>query len=281
MKNSTLLKKCIEKGLKIGYVDIETSPFLSWHYPTKKVFINHKQIKLGTKVTSVVIMDEKTKKKDEYSWVWTGPITIDYKSTSGGGDDSSLMDSVSTRLNQFDIVIGQNGDRFDLPSLQHRLYQLRLSPLKNIITLDTLKLSRKAFRAPSHSLDYQGSEIGSGKIHQDMEDAQLVAEGHPNKTKERLVYNIKDVTMMRDVFWSRLDYYTLPRNILNMFRSFVKEIRIYCIKCAARRQKRFEIQRVRKKGVPGGKWQCINCSYTWSIKPGEFETFKKNRGDLC
>lgn len=280
MRNSTLFKKAIDKGLRIEYADLETSPELSFNYGNWDVNISYSNIIIPTKITSCVIMSENDLKPVKYEWKWMGPIVLDFRGVKGGGDDSEFLPDVVKRLNKADIVIGQNFDKFDEAVLNNRLYELKLKPVKNLITIDTLKLSRRSFKSPSHKLDYQMQQQGSsGKIKQDMQDCIAVATGNTKAQKARIEYNIKDVTGLRAVFWSRLDYYKFHEKTLNMLRAFISEKRIFCIKCAARRQKRFEVMRIKKKGVPGGKWRCSRCSYEWKIKKGDLDTYKEfNRG---
>lgn len=261
IKNSTLLKKAIEKGLKVGYVDIETSPYLVYTYPTYKAFIGQHQVEEESKVTSAVLMLE----ADKVPWVFQ------WEFLEGKGDDSSMLEELVEELNKCDIIVAQNGDSFDIKVLQNRVKDLGLTPLKNIITLDTLKVSRRSFKQVSHSLDARSRKYGyGGKIKQDMDDCIAVAKGDKKKQAIRIKYNIKDVTDMRKVFFKELDYYSLPLSFLNLLRTYVKETREYCKKCAARRQKKFEIHKVYVKIKSGGKrkqvWECKNCLYHWNIK---------------
>lgn len=275
MKNSVLLKKAIDKGLRVGYCDIETSPYISMHYGERDLYIGFDQMLVETRLTSAVLMDEKSKEVVTYEWDWQGPYQIDHTGVSGGGDDSKFMKEMSKKLQEFDIVVMQNGDRFDLPVVQFRLYQLGLPPIKNMLTIDTLKLSRKVFKAPSHKLDYQGKLIGARKIKQGMDEAMAVALGHKKQSEYRLKYNIKDVTLMRDVFWSRINYYDFPKKLTMMLSKMVEEKPIFCAKCATRRQKRFDVEILKEEGVEKDKWRCMRCMHTWKMRAGEREAYRE------
>ena len=274
ISNLTLMKNAIAKGLKVGYCDIETSPELSLNYGVKKVFIGHDNIVVPTKITSVVILAEGSKKAKKFKWEHPGKLEVSAAPDgsvryTGGGDDSKFLRKVKEELNKFDIIIMQNGDRFDAPLLQDRLCDLKLPPLRNLITLDTLKLSRRSFKRSHHSLDSQSKRfVGGGKDKQDMADAIAVFLGHKQTEEERLAYNVKDVFLTQKIFWRQLDYYNLPQTFINLLLLYLKEQKPYCVKCAARRQKRFEVEQTMvyfKSGGKGKRYQCKRCSHHWPI----------------
>lgn len=255
MRNSTLLKKAIAKGLKICFFDIETSPLLVWTYVIRDAYIPHDSIEQNMAITSLAYMFEGDKAPTAFEWDWCGDKGIDY----------CLLNRSVTVLNKADLVIGQNSDRFDITTLQWRLNLNKLPSLENVVSLDTLKLSRKVFRAESQKLDYRSSVYGfGGKIKQDMQDCIAVAKGDKKKQALRVKYNIKDVIDLRKIFWRELDYYQLPKSILKMLKEYTKEERPFCIKCAAKRQKRFEISKTRHKKQ--NKLKCDNCGYIWRPK---------------
>lgn len=257
---STLLKKALEKGLKVGYLDIETSPYLVWTYPLKDAYISYGQIEEEMKITSIVYMDEKHKK----------PVVLDWEFKNNHGCDKKLLKNFSEWLNDMDIVVMQNGDNYDAKVLQDRLMVHKLPPMKSLVTIDTLKLSRNSFRRSHHSLDARSNRYNyGGKLKQDMSDCIEVAKGNARRQRSRIKYNIKDVVDMRKVFYRELDYYNFPRAIINILKRFTTEDREFCVKCAARRQKRFEITKemVTLKNKKREKRNvCKNCGHSWKNK---------------
>lgn len=256
--NLYLLKKAIEKNMKLLYLDIETTPMLSYHYGTKKLFISAQQIKEHPKVSSVVLMWEYNRQPISYKW--------DAKNI----DDTELLKEIVPILNKADLIIMQNGDRFDVPVLQDRLCQLKLPALKNIITFDTLKASRRSFMRAHHSLDSRSIRYGlGGKLPRDWDRIIAIAEGDEKALKEDLLYNAKDVTDMRSIMWREFPYYSLPQRFLNTLKLFIHEDKPYCIKCAARRQSKYKVMPIEVKnrdGIPVKKLECQNCRYRWSVR---------------
>lgn len=283
ISNLTLFKNAVAKGLKMCHIDGETSPELDALYGNKHRFISHENVLLETRVTSVVILDDSKEKEERWTWDFKDKISITYNKdgsprVTGGGDDRKMMKAIRDRLEDFDLVIAQNGDRFDLPVFQERLAILGLPPLRNIITLDTLKLSRRSFRTHSHSLDAQAKKLGfGGKDKQDMSDAIATMLNHPEKSKIRLDYNARDVHLLKKIFWRLCDYYNFSQMTINMLKLFLKDDKIYCVKCAARRQKKFGVEVVyglvwnegrsneyKEKGL-----RCKNCFHQFKIKAGQ------------
>ena len=260
LKNSTLFQKAIEKGLKVGYLDIETSPHLVWTYSVFKTFISCEQIEEEGKVTSVVILEEGNKKNEIFGWDFS----------KGIGSDKKLLQKVSKRIETFDLIIMQNGDRLDALILQDRLLKNKLAPLKGLITIDTLKLSRRSFKRPYHNLNYRSQVYGyGGKDKQTMKDCIDVAKGNERKQKTRIKYNVKDVIDMRKVFLRELDYYNLHQSTLNLLRDYIKEEKPYCVKCAARRHSRFKIKEEfisLKNKKRRKRMVCQSCGHHWKIK---------------
>ena len=260
LNTSTLLKKALEKGLRVGYLDIETSPYLVWTYPLYKAFIAYRQIEEELKVTSIVYMEEKDLK----------PHILEWEFKKGKSCDKKILKEISTWLNEMDVVVMQNGDNYDAKILQDRIMCHSLQPIKSLITIDTLKLSRQSFKRSHHSLDARSNRYGyGGKLKQDMSDCIAVAKGDVKCQKSRIKYNIKDVIDMRKVFLKEIDYYHFPQAILNLFRRYLKEDKVFCVKCAAIRKKKFNVklEMVKLKNKKREKrLVCQNCGYHWKVK---------------
>lgn len=277
VSNKTLVQNALDRGLRLGFLDGETSPNIAAVYGNWGVNVTHKNILAGRRVTSIVLQNEKDLKLLKLEWEKPGAVTISADKSKkihvkGLGDDSALLRTVRDEIDKYDIVVAQNGDRFDFPVLQHRMMLLGLPPMRNVITFDTLKASKRSFLPDGgHSLDAQSSELGYGnKDKQDMDDCILTMLGHPEVSKGRLNYNVKDVELLRKVFWRKLDYYNLNQAFINMLMLFLKETKPYCVKCAARRQKKFDVAKTmitfQTSGRREKRWQCKNCFHHWAIK---------------
>lgn len=248
------LKALIKRlKLKVLFIDIETSPILGWFYALGKTHIGDVQIEQDSMVTSISYMFEGEKKPHILTW--------DFKAKQGEKDKQMLIKIVEI-MNSSDIIIGQNGDNFDLKTLQWRLNVLNLTPREEILTLDTLKLSRKSFRPPCHKQDYRSKKYGfGGKIPQDMTDCILVAKGDKARSSRRAVYNIKDVLDLRRIFWKELNYYIrLP----SWFIGLLTGIKSKCPDCGSLRSIRHG-KRVSKSQGEQQRVKCTECARVWTV----------------
>lgn len=263
MKNSELIRLAMSKGMKIGNTDIETSPDLSWHYSNHDVYIDPIYTEAHTQITSIALKDLKTGKVIVKGW--------DYPKNNKYGflkpdKDKQLLKTMVPKLQKYDILIGQNHKSFDVRKINWRLCQLELPPLPNLILIDTLKESQKTLYSPNHRLNFKSHIYGlGGKIKQDMSDCVAVAKGDLAKTKERMLYNIKDVDDDDAVFWREIDYYILPKMLINLLKMFISNPkRTYCLQCAAAKNARFNISKTKIK--KGYKFTCQTCDSTWNME---------------
>ncbi len=261
MRNSELFKLAIAKGLKIGNVDLENSPELSWHYGNWQVNIDPVYTEVPSQITSIAIKDLKTGKIKVKGWkVPKGKFGF-----MEHDKDKDLLKDMIPRLREYDILIGQNHINFDIKKFNWRLNLLELPSLDNLLMVDTLIESRKVFLAPSHKLNFKSHAYGNGgKIKQDFGDCVDVAKGKGDKTALRLKYNAKDTDDDDKVFWRELDYYKLPKALVNMLKLYIStDDPTFCIKCAARKEARFDIKKNKTKN--GYNLICNRCDYSWSI----------------
>src|SRR3546814_7474699 len=69
-------------------------------------------------------------------------------------DDVDITAKLIALLDEADVVIGQNSDRFDLPTINGRALVAGLKPHSPYKTVDTCLVARKEFGFPSNSLEY-------------------------------------------------------------------------------------------------------------------------------
>lgn len=79
------------------------------------------------------------------------------------GNDKELTKFIWELLNETDITVGQNSDKFDLKSINTRFIYWGLTPPAPYKSVDVLKTSRKYFRFPFNSLDKKGKFLNIGK----------------------------------------------------------------------------------------------------------------------
>jgi DNA polymerase elongation subunit (family B) len=230
------LKTAIKNGLKLLTYDTETShAIVRTFYIGNKVNIQHRQVKVPNKVITI-----------QYKWAHESTARYlqwdkvdDKYDDARNFDDSSMIEEFATGvLAQADLVLTQNGDKFDFLVLNERAKALKLSILDQKPSLDILKLSRKSFRALSHKLDYRSEQQGlGGKIQMVDDDWVDVEERNVPVEKKMAPYGLKDTKDTEKLLWKELPYYKdLPVAVEKTVLKFLekpedKEPVPYCEHC--------------------------------------------------
>ena len=135
-------------GPRILLLDIETTPEISFNWGRWKQYISQEQVIEHPYILTFAVR-----------WLDTGE-TISRKLTDYPTlfsrdlrDDSGLVRDLWQLLEQADIVVAHNGDKFDIPWVQARAIKYGLPPLNSKKFVDTLKVAKKLIRIPSNSLD--------------------------------------------------------------------------------------------------------------------------------
>ncbi len=137
---------------KILCFDIETSPIVSYTWGLYDQNIGLNQIK-----TDWFILAWAAKWLDEPASKTT---YMDNRSATPEGDKPLVM-KLAELLEQADIVVTQNGDKFDIKKLNARAIIHGLPPIKVCKSTDTLKESRKVFSFTSHKLEYMTEKLNT------------------------------------------------------------------------------------------------------------------------
>lgn len=190
-----MIDKSRFKG-KLCFFDIETALMEVYtHYIGSKVSVFHNQIKQDKRVICISYKEAGWKKPKHLVW--------------DNGDDSEMLRQFQEIASQYQVLVGQNGDEFDVKVLNGRMWMLQLPPFTNLVTLDTLKMSRYNMKLSSHKLDYKLQVVrgkDNGKVKMEMQDWIDVQNGNKVALKKMVHYCDEDVNGLEDVFWSLLPY---------------------------------------------------------------------------
>lgn len=170
-------------------------------------------------------------------------------------DDSRLMQDLWKVLDEADIVIGHNLDKFDVRKANARFLIHGMPPPSPYRTVDTLKVSRKAFKFNSNSLDDLAHTLGLGRKLKHIGFALwLGCMGGDKKSWATMkAYNIKDVELLEQVYLAMRPWATTHTN--------VNQGTFACPKCGSTKtQKRgFSYTLLRQKQ----RHQCLSCFGWW------------------
>lgn len=125
-------------------------------------------------------------------------------------NDKELVKELYELINEADIVIAHNGDRFDIKKMNTQFIKYELSPPDPYKTIDTLKVARKNFAFESNKLDALGEFLGVGRKvkHEGIDlwiacmNGDLQAWGRMKK------YNKQDVVLLEAVYKKLLPWIT-------------------------------------------------------------------------
>lgn len=145
---------------KVLVYDLETSRVLADVWWPGKQFVGHGSLHEDPRIITVAWkwMHEETVhtlRWDDVPAVPAGDYAI-----AGWGDDANLVAKFAEVYNQADLAIGQNNDNFDKRFLAQRCLVHTVPFNRFVRSVDLMKASKKEFRAPSYSLDYQAKRLG-------------------------------------------------------------------------------------------------------------------------
>lgn len=116
-------------------------------------------------------------------------------------DDSRIVATLYDVIESSDILVWQNGDKFDSGKIKTRLIVNGFPPPKTVKTVDTLKIARQ-LGFPSNRLDALGDylKVGRKEKHSGIGLWIRCLSGDTEALQEMLVYNKQDVSLLRDVY---------------------------------------------------------------------------------
>lgn len=182
--------------------DIETLPVRAYVWRTGKQYVNHGQIKEGDFIKIICIGYRWEHEKTTKVLIW------DNKKQNC----DRLIDDFTKLVEQADIVLAHNGDRFDMKHVNTQRLLQGKAPISWPTSEDTLKQLRKQFALPSYSLDYVSKILfGSGKSPMAFQDWIDILEHKSEKALNKMVkYCKRDVDLLFKAY-KRVKPYCDPR----------------------------------------------------------------------
>lgn len=130
-------------------------------------------------------------------------------------DDEQLVKKLWELFNEAEIIIGHNGDKFDIKKANARFLFHCMEPPKHYKTIDTLKLARRYFKFDSNKLDYLGQYLKLGRKlpHTGKHLWFGCMEGDPKSWQLMKKYNIQDVVLLEKVYIKLRGWNVTPPNM--------------------------------------------------------------------
>lgn len=146
-------------------------------------------------------------------------------------DDKALIQGLWNLLDQADIVIAQNGDRFDIKKFNARAAIHGLPPVSHFRSTDTYKESKKVFSFTSHSLEYMSDKLNvkykklKHTKYPGFELWRAILDGDKDAWKEMKTYCIHDVLATEELY-TKIQGWIKTQNLATFFDD--AEVRCIC-----------------------------------------------------
>lgn len=244
---------CIDLGLhtpkvrgrpRVLLLDIETAPITAYVWSLWKQNVGLNQIKEEWNILS-------------FCAKWLGEPKIIYDDARHDpSDDSHLVKQLWDLLDEADIVIAQNGKRFDVPKIQARFLLQGYYPPSPFKVIDTMLMARQQFGFTSNRLEWLTDKLCSTKKskHNEFPGFELWAEclkGNMDAWDAMRDYNIPDVTSMEELYLILRPWYVGHPNVAIYNDNDVPA----CPKCGS--------ENIKQKGwtyTQAGKYERMHCS---------------------
>lgn len=211
---------------KIATVDIETCPLESYTWGIWDQNVGLDQIKTEWSILS-------------FAWKWLDSRKVEYADTGGRGeakvrDDKALVGVLWTLLDQADLVVAQNGQRFDLKKINARLIVHGYGPYSPVRVIDTLQVAKKHFGFTSNKLEWQarylaGTEKSKHKKFPGFELWSECLKDNPEAWAELKKYNKQDVIATELVYLRQRPWIDQHPNV----GTYSLKAEVQCPKCGS------------------------------------------------
>lgn len=179
---------------KILFLDIETAPILADVWGLWKNNVGLNQIR-----------------KNGYIMSWAAKFLNEDATyycdcrENGEGDEKAVIKALVKMIKQADVVVGHNGDNFDMKWIRTRMVYHGLKPLPPVKQLDTLKMLKGQFRMHSNKLEFAATFLGCSpkKKHLKFPGHEMWTEctlGNLEAWDEMEEYNIQDIVTLEEVY---------------------------------------------------------------------------------
>jgi hypothetical protein len=182
---------------RIGTLDIETFPYECYTWGIWEQNVGLEQIKTEWSIAS-------------YCFKWYGEKELIYADTGGRGrskvrQDRKLLTGLHALLDEADIVIAQNGKKFDIKKINARMLMADLEPYSPIRIVDTMLEAKRIAAFTSNKLAWLSEYLSDTKKseHRAFPGFELWTEclaDNPKAWAEMKKYNCRDVVATEKVY---------------------------------------------------------------------------------
>ena len=177
-------------GPKILIWDIETSPHLAYTWGVWE-----------ERVSRVQLVEESRMLCWAARWLGDRKVMAAAEWQPGMGHENMVL-AIHQLIEEADIIVAHNGDKFDMRIVNAEFLALGLAPPAPSRQVDTLKVAKRHFRMTWNRLDFLAEKLGVGRK-MDTGGFELwkgVLAGDKKAQATMLKYNKQDVVVLEDVY---------------------------------------------------------------------------------
>lgn len=195
----------VKTKARILLLDIETAPNVAYVWRFFKTNIGAKQVLERGYMLS-------------FAAKWLDDDKVYYADVQNQNEKSLLKDLLPL-LEEADMVVAHNGERFDMPQIRGRYLQHGMAPPSPVKVIDTYKIAKKEFGFPSNSLEYLTTALncsvqkGGHKEYPGFELWLGVLRDDPKAWAEMKLYNIDDILAMESLYLKMRPYARFHPNV--------------------------------------------------------------------
>ena len=232
-----------EQQLKFAVLDIETKPLVTYTWGLWRQNIGLNQIKDHGGLLC-------------YAIKWIGEDSTKFYSEWDLGKDELIRQSYED-INNADVVVTYNGDRFDLKTLNSYYITEGYPKPKPYKSVDLFKENKKHFNFPSKKLDYlaqrvvndhktahTGFDLWTGCMNGDKESQALMEK-----------YNRQDVLLTEKVYLENLSWWAYQPHM----GMFTEAKNMVCPKCGSKKVTPINGETVKAHVQKYQLLQCVEC----------------------
>lgn len=171
-------------------------------------------------------------------------------------DDRRLLGELWRYLDEADIVVAQNGKRFDVPKINARLLLAGFKPYSPIKVVDTLLAAKRHFAFTSNKLAWLSAHLAKKKkLEHRAYPGHLLWKaclaGDPKAWRVMASYNRRDIVSLREVYLALRPWIEGHPNVA----AYTDGTKPACPKCGS-----FELARAGHAFTQTGKYQRYRCA---------------------
>jgi hypothetical protein len=236
---------------RILILDIETSPIEAYCWTYWPNYIDP---------MSQVIKNSKGKPKDWAILTWAAKWLFDDQVYSARvtleeaveHEDYSIMRELWQLMEEADVIVAHNGDKFDIRRINYRFAVNGFKPTSPFQSIDTMKVAKKAWGAPSYKQDYLNRDFGlKRKIETKFELWERCVTGDQTGLDDMLEYNQGDIFGLEDLYLTVLPWIRGPVNL----SMYVDNEKPYCPNCLNDNLKTLS----KPYRTPAGEYEAYRC----------------------